>query len=361
MITVVGAGPIGLLSSILLARSGFNVVVYEEDSRVGYPEHCAGVISRRCYKLYTRVISNQDLILTRLKGVRVVLRDEVYEFKSSITKAYVVNRPLLDYKLYLKSLDYNVDINLSRRIYKPYYNLIDRANPRYLIVASGAKQLLLDSASSVLPAIQVDIKASDEIIPGEVVEIGLVKEINDMYFTWVIPLGNSIYRVGTAYRYNPYKRLLSYIGWRGFKGRIIRRYSGLIVDGGPRRKFINGRIIYVGDAAGQNKVTTGGGLYYGASASILLAKAIQNDNVRVYEVEWRRMFDREIKLQKVLRRIFLSINDGTLKNIFTILDKIEFFNILLHLGDMDYHSTSIIKLIMDAGILSYLRGTSCRL
>ena len=45
MITVVGAGPIGLRTAISLKEHGWDVTVIEEHEEIGVPANCSGLLS----------------------------------------------------------------------------------------------------------------------------------------------------------------------------------------------------------------------------------------------------------------------------------------------------------------------------
>jgi flavin-dependent dehydrogenase len=44
-VAVVGGGPAGLIAARELASKGVQVKVFEEHSKIGIPNHCAGVLS----------------------------------------------------------------------------------------------------------------------------------------------------------------------------------------------------------------------------------------------------------------------------------------------------------------------------
>ena len=59
---VVGAGPAGLFTALLLAQEGLDVVVFEEHAAVGFPTHCTGIVSgetNRLYKIPEEVVLNR--------------------------------------------------------------------------------------------------------------------------------------------------------------------------------------------------------------------------------------------------------------------------------------------------------------
>ncbi len=69
--------------------------------------------------------------------------------------------------------------------------------------------------------------------------------------------------------------LQSYIDKKG-KYSIVRKVYAPIWVNGPVRSFVSERTITVGDAAGQSKPTTAGGIYTCGMGGVLAGRALVN-------------------------------------------------------------------------------------
>ena len=83
-----------------------------------------------------------------------------------------------------------------------------------------------------------------------------------------------------------------------------RRCSGAIPIGPPEQTTSN-RVFLIGDAAGQTKPFTGGGILYGMRAADVAAAVIDPTRPATladYETGWREELSREIRLGRLIRR-----------------------------------------------------------
>ncbi|MEM1812139.1 MAG: hypothetical protein QW730_05950, partial [Candidatus Nezhaarchaeales archaeon] len=138
-----------------------------------------------------------------------------------------------------------------------------------------------------------------------------------------------------------------------------RIYGGTIVIGPPERTHI-GNFMVVGDAAGQTKPLTGGGVVYGALcgslAGIIASKVIDGKaDATLYERIWRRILGLEEKLGLLLRKTLINNDFGKL------LRLVSRTSILSHVErnfHYEYHVSSIVKrpgiLILSSLLLALL-------
>ena len=52
-VIIVGAGPVGIYTSIKLAQEGLGVLVIEEDMEIGKPRFCTGLISKEAFDKFS--------------------------------------------------------------------------------------------------------------------------------------------------------------------------------------------------------------------------------------------------------------------------------------------------------------------
>ena len=109
----------------------------------------------------------------------------------------------------------------------------------------------------------------------------------------------------------------------------------------------------VGEAAGQVKATTGGGIYFGLLCSELavrtVAKAFSRGDfsegfLRTYETEWKTLLDPELKAGLLLRSIFSRFSDRQIDLLIDLAKKDGFLPVIRRYG-FDWHKDIISYLI----------------
>ena len=374
-VSVIGAGPTGLISAYEAAKREADVVIFEEHKNIGVPVRCAGLLSVSGLKRLGLPISKR-FILNFVKGAIFYspsgLSFRVYR-KTPV--ACVVDRASFDCFLADKALNCGVEIKLGFRVSKvkrlnneiavsgvwgskSYPLLIDAEGFRSLIL----KQLNLQTINwrDVLPSAQIELKVND--IEEDFVEVHVGKNIAPGFFAWVIPLNHESARIGLACKgLNPRKMLKRFIKRRFGVNVEVKSYGGCVLTCGPIPKTYADNLIVVGDAAGQVKPTTGGGVILGGlcaiKAGFVASEAIRQENfsskfLRMYEKLWKKEFGHEFKTMKFVRDLLNRIPDKWIDKIFDFIVRERLYEDFSILGDMDMQST-VLGILFKRFILKF--------
>ncbi|NIM44724.1 MAG: NAD(P)-binding protein [Nitrososphaeria archaeon] len=351
---IIGGGPAGLSTGSKLAREGAHVKVYEEHPRIGKPMHCAGVISPSTFSL---IKVSQQVVKNHLYGVRVGVPDRIdVTYQAESRRAIVIDRERLDVELAERLVSVGGELLLSHRASlemsgeKIYLRSEgERERFDYVVDAGGVKSYLsrVGINGDVLPAAQMDIITPD--CDQRIVEMWVDKARNKDFFFWCVPLEEDLVRVGTASKTEPEAALNSFAVWRFSKVEAVKKLYGQIVFSGYTEKLVEGKVLYVGDAAGQTKPTTGGGLRYGLSGAEEAARAIihnfrEEEPLNIYEERWVERWRREVQIQRLVRKIFLRLDEKKLVRLLETVRDDDLLPILVDRGDMDEHS-SLLSLL----------------
>lgn len=140
---------------------------------------------------------------------------------------------------------------------------------------------------------------------------------------------------------------------------------------GPPASTVADGIIAVGDAAGQVKPTSGGGIYPGlvsakiagdVAAAAALAEDASAARLSEYDRRWRAALGRELRLGMAVHRLRAGMADPELDGLIRhLLDREDLLRILEEVGDVDRPSRAIKEVGLRMG-LSELRmmGTLLR-
>jgi flavin-dependent dehydrogenase len=166
-----------------------------------------------------------------------------------------------------------------------------------------------------------------ELDDEETVEVYLGRHWAPGFFAWMMPLGESVGRVGLcvdpkftsqspAYYLTGLMAQHPVLSRRTRGARVVRRLAGWIpLPGNPRRSYGQGFLV-VGDAAGQVKATSGGGIYFSLLAGRLAGQAAtswiagQSDALSAYQRAWTKRFGSEIRFTTAMRRIINTLPDA---------------------------------------------------
>lgn len=320
---VVGAGPIGSYLSGLLARDGFSVAIFDRKQDVGKGVVCSGIIGKGPYHEFDLP---EDAIIGKI-STGLLFSPSLIEFQYSHGSpfAYIADREKLDKILFARAVNEGVSPFLGNivtdlkkekeRILLKYLRNggIEEKSARCVIIATGHNFALHRKAKLVAPErflwgsrVELDYKMEGPL------EIYFLNNPDIGSFGWVIPFGDKT-RMGILskdYDRNALYSLIQKTNGR-FKFREDRVEDAPIAYG-DSKKMVDERVIAVGEAAGQVKTTTGGGIHYGLiGASIAhntlkkaaLADDFSANNLLEYERLWRIRMGEQVKAGITLRNL----------------------------------------------------------
>ncbi len=341
-VVVVGGGPAGLQSARFLARSGLSVVLLEEHSSVGLPQHCTGLVSLEGLAKHI-LVSDEKVVVNKVRGAWFIGPSGVRLLvERSEPVAAVVNRPLLE-QLLFDEVARRACALLGMRV-QP--ELLSTGSP--VVVATGVGGLPGSRRGYVLPALQFDYLLSRSC-GCDHVYVFLGSQYSKGLFAWAVPLSEKVYRVGLASKGNVLlrlelllKRLYDLTGCAKPERRLAV-YGGAVYTGGMVDRLVRGNMILVGDAAGQTKPSTGGGLVYLSIAAKKLAEALSAGEPRLYEVFVKRELGAEMSAQLALRKLLNSLDDKALEKLMLRVKKLGFEELASREGSMDRQAALALK------------------
>lgn len=384
---VIGAGPAGLLSAREIARRGVEVKVIEEHSIIGEPNHCAGLLSvEGLSRLGVR--PSPDFVQHEITGGRIYSPGgEAIEIVGERTRAYVIDRAVFDRFLADVAEGEGAEVETGRRVKELILHdgRVEGVRGRdwsvhaqVIVDAEGAGAPLARKVGLAPPMVGalagVNVEVSRVDVEPHMVEVWLGNDIAPGLFAWVIPLGDGAARCGLACSAgDAFERLRRFLDRRFSGARCSPPRRGAVPTGGPARRTYSDGLLLVGDAAGQTKPTTGGGVILGGLCAIeagrTAAEAVEVGDcsagfLRRYQKAWRASLGREFTSMLSARRLLNRLSDERINRLFDALRREGLEETLLGLveeGDMDMHSGVIRAALRDPGLLRVLVRIAGRL
>ena len=367
---VIGGGPAGSYVAYKLAGMGYGVVVLEQKERLGEKVCCTGIIGWECV---TSFAVDGSVILRQANSARLFSPSGRWlRLWRQETQACIIDRVAFDVAIgsraqdagaeyVLNSLVSDIEVRDDRvtvEAARQGENLNFEA--RAAIIATGfgstlAERLGLGKVSDFVIGAQAEVKT----IGVDEVEVYFGQEIAPGFFAWLVPTLPQTARVGLLSRRSPglyLKRLmLSLMA----QGKIVTAEAELSYGGIPLKPLArthSERLVVVGDAAGQVKPTTGGGIYYGLLCADIAAnnlhQALESDDLSArrlasYEREWRRKLGQELKIGYWARKFYERLSDQQIDWIFDIIKSNGIDEALLEAKDLsfDWHGEAVLRLI----------------
>lgn len=361
-VLVAGGSVAGLLTARELASRGISVVVVEEHHEIGTPEHCGGMVSAQGLNKLG-IMPDSNVFQNFVTKTIITSPSSRVELNSENQNVIVIDRRALDKQIAHQAQRAGAAIR-TRCTFKSIGSdgtkkFIAKTTDgdiscRYFVDARGIASLASSGRENFLPSAQFEIYAS--WIKDDIVQVTFDSDLYPGFFAWIIPTGQGIGKVGVAGRgINVSTALKDFVEARGERYSTIRKIFAPIWIGGAIDSFVTGKTILVGDAAGQTKPSTAGGIYSCGIAGILAGRAIaetinlnEDSALKVYEQEWRDLFQNEFRKMTMARKVLERLDNKALDEIINSLTEHKLREII-ESTDFDYHS-NVLSLILGSGV-----------
>jgi len=351
-VLIIGGGPVGnYLASLLSGK--MRVALVEAKGSFG-GKACTGVIGAESYQLLNLPY---EAIISELKGAIFYSKRVSFEISRPEVQAYVVDRKTLEKKLAIKAVEEGVNYFMGTRFlgFDGGTAVLKGPGGRYRIEADyyvgadGVKSKIAEeigtrSEAEFLPGYEVEVIGS---FREGFAEVWVDKELNQDFFLWLVPIGQTVARVGTIGDLDSLRKFLTV---KSIRPTSTVEFKSGVLGIGWRKPWVKGNVALVGDAALQVKPTTGGGIVLGCLCASALSEALERGSLKLY---WERCRDvrRQISIGLKIRRLFRGANQETLEKIFEILSREEARRIIEERADFDDHARTVKVLLKNPRVL----------
>lgn len=351
-----------------LAGAGHKVLLLERNCEVAGKSCCTGIVSRECVETFP--LCREAIVMAANAATVFAPGGKHFRLEREIAPAYILDRARLDAGSVRHAQESGAELVLGarvRRVTLSESSALVRADVagrqasfqgKMVVMASGFGSKLLQGLGfgrcqdfAVGAQAEVDSCGVDEV------EVYLGRDVAPGFFAWVVPITEGKALVGLLCRRGTSLHL------RRFFSRLVEQ--GKLTDAVPRIHFggvplrpaprsYADRLLIVGDAAGQVKPTTGGGIYYGLLCADLAAdaidEAIQRDSfsaatLAVYDRKWKKLLGRELRIGRWARSVYERLGDGQIEGLLETAHERRILESLTRSPDFsfDWHSKLVVR------------------
>ena len=362
-VVIAGGSISGLLAAREIAAGGLSVAILEEDAEIGTPEHCGGLVSISGIQNLGIVPDIDTIENNRIAHAKIFSPSTCFEISAERQKVIVLDRRSFDKQIAFQAQKKGAEIRVRcsmRSFGKEGSGYVVKTSEgdiscNFFVDARGIASIISRNRDGVLHSAQYEVYAS--WIEPHTIEVVFNNQHYPGFFAWIIPTGRGKGKVGVAgRRINVASALQNYIDSKG-KSSVVRKVYAPIWINGPLRSFVFDKTIIVGDAAGQSKPTTAGGIYTCGMGGILAGRALvkaadkKNDDrqkqrtlLKQYETDWLSRFKPEFDKMLLARRLLERMDNKAIDELIAAIPK-EIVQQASIDSDFDFHSTALAKIL----------------
>ncbi len=367
---IIGAGPVGSYLAEKLAKLGYKVLVLDKKTSPGQGICCTGIVGKECLDLLAiddnlvfRQANSARFFAPSGKSLRIWRNEPV---------AYVLDRPNLEIELVSRAQTAGAEHNFGTSV----IDIKKTANCLHIETECGGQKKSFNSETAViatgfgspLPRKLGMGKINDFVIGAQAeVKIGDIYEV-EVYtdhemapssFAWLVPTRDNKGLAGLMTSQRPeqcLKKLLAHLKALNkiTSTDVVPSYGAIPLRSLP--KTFADRILVVGEAGGQVKPTTGGGVHYGLLCADIAtrtlhqafqAKDFSKSRLAIYQKQWRAKLNKELQAGYWAHRLYRKLSNrqierlyalATITNIPKLIAEMESFS-------FDWHSKLILEIL----------------
>ncbi len=369
-VAVIGGGPSGSRTAFKLAESGYRVVVLEKKSGIGEKSCCSGIVSHECARLYN---IPDEVILRQVNSASIYSPDGdcIHVYRPEI-QACILDRSKFDRllaeraaaagaKYYLSTAVTNISTHSEHLdIEAETSGKTVHFQTRVAVIASGFNTRLTRKVGLAETGYYVH-GAQIECTTSRISEVSVYfnQEVSPGFFSWIIPTDQDRCLVGLLARFNPGPLLHNWTARLESTGIIRSNGSGMrygSIPLKPLKRTYGERFLVVGDAAGQVKPTTGGGIYFGMLCADIAADTLDTavsrsdfsvKTMACYEQSWHKILANELKSGYYARRLYERLNNKQINGLFSTLNNSGMIEKAVQRQDLsfDWHGGLLLKAV----------------
>ncbi|VVC01815.1 Digeranylgeranylglycerophospholipid reductase [uncultured archaeon] len=301
---VVGAGPAGSFAAITALREDKSVLLSEEHKAIGQPAHCSGLVSATGLEQMADVVDYKRIINNTITRANLHGPRERMTLSFPYPKAYVIDRTGFDEMAAQKYIDEGGKIQLGKKVER-----VSDLRSAHVVGADGpistvARMFAFAPIASYSSCWQGDFAYSSPDLSA--VEVFFDQSWAPGFIGWVIPTNEETAKIGLGVTKKgdlprAKKKFLEKLNLHGTKP--LSQFSALIplsvrkkTAGIFENKY---SVVLAGDAAGQVKSSSGGGIFFGASCGRLAGHLAGKPDE--YERAWKHAYGADLSMHRLLR------------------------------------------------------------
>ncbi len=378
-VAVIGAGPSGLYVARLLADKGLHVVVLEKKAEIGTNVICTGIVGRELFREFSLPA---DSAVREIQTMNVRMSSgQTLTYRHPAAFASIVDRRTFDRNMTKEAQKAGVEIDLGCRVSEIFVDKdavritakkaaksSKKISARMAVLATGNdyhlnKKAGLGCPKDFLLGVQAEIPAAD----GDIPTVFIGKDIAPGGFAWSVPAGVRD-KIGLVTKAEPRACFQNFL--KRFYPEIERSFPShplqvkAIAQGLVSRSY-GERVLILGEAAGQVKTTTGGGIYYGLLCSRIAAEVIikayhqgsfQARRLAEYERLWKHALRKEILVGYYARKLYARMSERHIEKLFELAQTDGIIPLIQEKANFDWQSDLILDLMTRAPVFRILHG-----